>query len=275
MQLSGPEILKRMNIINKNNADEQNPNGKPDIIIKPFDERCLGSNSYDLHLAPTLRVYTTTIPYGMLPAIKYDKNKEYTMKDWFDPVARNVAKTLGNKDPYVMYLAGDQEYDIRNPKFVIDPTKSHKTTEIIIPETGVILNPCIGYLGSTIEYTETHNLFPYIDGKSSIGRNFILNHHTAGRGDDGFCGTWTLEIRVLYPTVVYPYMRIGQIYYDKFIGQRKEYNKNKSSHYNLQDGPTAAAPVPVDSFIKEAYYNQDSITLRKDSAVVQQLQKHR
>ena len=79
----------------------------------------------------------------------------------------------------------------------------------------------------------------------------LLNHHTAGRGDDGFCGEWTLEIRVLYPTVVYPYMRIGQIYYEKASGNRLPYNQNSNSHYNGQRGPTPAAVVPVDTFLKQ------------------------
>ena len=150
-------------------------------------------------------------------------------------------------------MANPEKYDIRNPQYLIDPTNPahHETIDIKIPEGGLILSPYVGYLGSTVEYTETRNLFPYIDGKSSVGRNFILNHHTAGRGDDGFCGEWTLEIRVLYPTVVYPYMRIGQIYYEKFEGERMPYDKNIHSHYNGQRGPTAAAIIPIDSFLKE------------------------
>lgn len=239
MQLSGPEILRRMKLNNPHNPGEY---GRSDIIIEPFDERCLGSNSYDLHLSPVFRVYKNTIPYGMKPVIAYEPGKKYSMRDWFFDT---------EKGAYKKYLKGSQEYDFRNPKFLIDPTKSNETIEFEIPATGAILNPQFGYLASTVEYTENYNLFPYIDGKSSLGRNFILNHHTAGRGDDGFCGTWTLEIRVLVPTVVYPYMRIGQIYYEEFTGARKQYNTNPSSHYNGQMGPTPAAPVPVDLFIKD------------------------
>lgn len=250
MQLSGPEILRRMSLHNPHNPvdpDDPKQYGKPDIIIKPFDERCLGSNSYDLHLSPVFRVYKNTIPYGMKPVIAYVPGKKYSMRDWFFDT---------EKDAYKKYCAGSPEYDFRNPKFLIDPAKSKKTIKFEIPETGAILNPQFGYLASTVEYTETYNLFPYIDGKSSLGRNFILNHHTAGRGDDGFCGNWTLEIRVLYPTVVYPYMRIGQIYYDEFRGNQKPYYKNPTSHYNGQMGPTPAAPVPVDSFIKDLVQNK-------------------
>ena len=231
MQLTGPEILRRM-------QEKENP----DIVIKPFDMRCLGSNSYDLHLADTLRVYKHTIPKGMKPAIEYKGSTGmHSMKDWFV-----------NDYQYRDFLAHPEKYDIRNPRHLIDPTNPahHETIYIKIPEKGLILSPDIGYLGATIEYTETHNLFPYIDGKSSVGRNFILNHHTAGRGDDGFCGEWTLEIRVLYPTVVYPYMRIGQIYYEEFNGTRMPYNENPHSHYNGQRGPTAAAIIPIDTFLK-------------------------
>lgn len=232
MQLTGPEILRRMNMPNPNN-----PDNKPDIIISPFSEKCLGSNSYDLHLGNKLKIYSCTLPYGMKPVIEYNAGGTYSMRDWFI-----------DEQNYLRYQNSRESFDPRNPKFLLDPCdeKSHETIEITIPENGVILSPDIGYLGHTAEYTETYNLFPYIDGKSSVGRNFILNHHTAGRGDDGFCGQWTLEIKVLYPTVVYPNMRIGQIYYEQFIGKRKPYNKNKSSHYNGQMGPTAAAIIPIE-----------------------------
>lgn len=279
MQLSGPEILKQMRLNNPHNPGKY---GRPNIIIKPFDERCLGSNSYDLHLSPTFKVYKDTIPYGTKPFIAYDKNHEYSMQDWFYSTeeTNELAKTTFpkwetfaknrypkeeinkhfpdaiNDHPYFLYLAGHEEYDFRNPIFLIDPAKSKETFSFEIPENGAILNPQFGYLASTVEYTETYNLFPYIDGKSSIGRNFILNHHTAGRGDNGFCGNWTLEIRVLHPTVVYPYMRIGQIYYDEFRGEQKQYSTIQSSHYNGQTGPTPAAPVPVDLFIKDLVVNK-------------------
>lgn len=244
MQLTGPEILRRM-------QDKENP----DIIIKPFDIKCLGSNSYDLHLADTLRVYKHTIPHGMKPAIEYKGSPDlHSMKDWF----KNIGYTTDAPYYYKEFLKHPEMYDIRNPRYLVDPTnpKHHETIDIKIPDTGLILSPDIGYLGATVEYTETRNLFPYIDGKSSVGRNFILNHHTAGRGDDGFCGEWTLEIRVLYPTVVYPYMRIGQIYYEQFDGERMPYNKNPHSHYNGQRGPTAAAVVPVDTFLRNAMQKQ-------------------
>jgi dCTP deaminase len=237
MQLTGPAIEKRMN----QNFWQRLFNKKPDIIIEPYIPECLGSNSYDLHLGNVLRVYKNTLPKGMKPVIFCNEKTaipgEYSMRDWFY-----------DAHAYEDYCLRPENYDIRNPKYSLNPcdNKTHETIDIVIPETGVILNPDIGYLGSTVEYTETRRLFPYIDGKSTLGRNFIINHHTAGRGDDGFCGQWTLEIHVLYPTIVYPNMRCGQIYYEKFVGKRKPYNKNKSSHYNGQLGPTAAAIISIE-----------------------------
>ncbi len=234
MQLTGPEIAKRMSLRNPHN-----PDGKPDIIIEPFLPECLGSNSYDLHLGDTLKIYKHTLPPQMRPAIEYDPKRKhgYGMHNWFYSFHE-----------YLKFKKDPTRYDIRNPEFLLNPcdAKTHETMDIKIPKNGLILSPMIGYLGSTVEYTETYNLFPYIDGKSSVGRNFILNHHTAGRGDDGFCGQWTLEIRVLYPTVVFPNMRIGQIYYEQFTGNRKPYNNNPASHYNGQFGPTPAAIIPID-----------------------------
>ena len=232
MQLTGPEILRRMHTPNMSN-----PEHKPDIIIEPFDEKCLGSNSYDLHLGNQLKIYKHTLPYGMRPAIEYKRGQKYSMRDWFTDYGA-----------YLDFYRHPEKYDPRNPKYLLDPCdeKLHETQDLEIPSGGLILSPDVGYLRHTMEYTETYNLFPYIDGKSSVGRNFILNHHTAGRGDDGFCGQWTLEIRVLYPTVVYPNMRIGQIYYEQFIGDRIPYNENRASHYNGQMGPTPAAIIPIE-----------------------------
>ena len=78
MQLTGPEIMRRMQMPNPDN-----PQSKPDIVITPFDEKCLGSNSYDLHLGNQLKIYKHTLPYGMLPAIEYKRGRVYSMRDWF------------------------------------------------------------------------------------------------------------------------------------------------------------------------------------------------
>lgn len=95
--------------------------------------------------------------------------------------------------------------------------------EIEIPESGLILTPGILYLGSTVEYTETHNLVPMLEGRSSIGRLGLAIHVTAGFGDVGFGGHWTLEIFCIHPVKIYPFERVCQIYYHALKGEHKEY----------------------------------------------------
>lgn len=275
MQLTGPEIR---NVMNTPNPD--NPKGQANIVIVPFFEECLGSNSYDLHLGSYLLVYTNTIPYGMKPIIELDPKKQesdgYSMEDWFyksDTEIPDALKDIKQRPgfykylknskltPYKFYLKHKELYDIQNPMYLLDTAKEKDATVIKMPESGVILNPRFGYLGSTVEYTETFNYFPYIDGKSSGGRNFIRVHCTAGRGDDGFCGNWTLEILVQNPTTVYPGMRIGQNYYEQFVGERKPYNTNPTSHYKEQndDKPRVAAKIPIDPKVIEFMREQNQL----------------
>jgi dCTP deaminase len=78
---------------------------------------------------------------------------------------------------------------------------------------GFLLKPGQLYLASTKEYTRTEKYVPFLDGKSSIGRLGITIHCTAGRGDVGFAGHWTMEIHVVQPVMVYAGMPIGQLIY--------------------------------------------------------------
>ena len=79
---------------------------------------------------------------------------------------------------------------------VFDMKKELKTSSLIIPKEGLILKPNKLYLGRTKEHTKTQNLVPMLEGRSSIGRLGLFVHITAGFGDVGFEGYWTLEIFV-------------------------------------------------------------------------------
>ena len=108
----------------------------------------------------------------------------------------------------------------------------NKIEHFKIPKEGFVLHPNILYLGVTEEYTETHNSVPFLEGKSSIGRLGIDIHATAGKGDVGFCNTWTLEISCTQPVRVYPGMPIGQLIYFMVEGDIKNYyNKKKNAKY--------------------------------------------
>jgi dCTP deaminase len=52
-----------------------------------------------------------------------------------------------------------------------------------------------------------------IEGRSSIARLGLTIHITAGFGDVGFCGKWTLELTAAQSIMIYPRMPIGQLYW--------------------------------------------------------------
>lgn len=117
---------------------------------------------------------------------------------------------------------------------VLDMKKNHKLKRLNIPKEGLLLVPGVVYIGKTVEYTETTKYIPMLEGRSSIGRLGISIHTTAGFGDIGFKGYWTLEISVTQPVKIYPGVEIGQLYYqtidntdgDKYNGK---YQNNKGA----------------------------------------------
>ncbi|TWT29716.1 dCTP deaminase [Blastopirellula retiformator] len=112
-------------------------------------------------------------------------------------------------------------------EIVLDMKKPHRVRRLRIPEEGVVLSPNQLYLGRTVERTETHNLVPMIEGRSSVGRLGLFVHVTAGFGDVGFNGFWTLEMFAVQPIRIYAGVPICQIFYHEITGDIKEYVSNK------------------------------------------------
>jgi len=110
---------------------------------------------------------------------------------------------------------------------VLDMKKENKAKKIIIPEDGLILDPGKLYLGRTIEYTKTDKLVPMLEGRSSIGRLGLFIHVTAGFGDVGFSGYWTLEMFCIQPIKIYPGVEVCQIYYHAIEGDYEKYSSGK------------------------------------------------
>lgn len=151
---------------------------KKRLIITPFDKKFLGSNSYDVHLGPTLAIYKDAI---------------------------------------------------------LDAKKHNKVEYIKISKSGFTLMPGVLYLAVTQEYTESLDHVPFLEGKSSTGRLGLSIHATAGKGDVGFKGFWTMEITVTQPVKVYVGMPIGQLIYFKVDGEvTTRYDKKKSAKYSRQ-----------------------------------------
>jgi dCTP deaminase len=110
---------------------------------------------------------------------------------------------------------------------VLDVKQPNRYRRIDLPASGLVLSPNQIYLGRTTEHTETHNLVPMIEGRSSLGRLGLFVHVTSGFGDAGFRGYWTLEMFDVQPIRIYPGIQICQIIYHGLEGQVNEYSTGK------------------------------------------------
>ncbi|MEW6185909.1 MAG: dCTP deaminase [Thermodesulfobacteriota bacterium] len=137
--------------------------------------------------------------------------------DPFDPVKIN---------PNSYNLSLHQEL-ITYTTFPLDMKRENPFIKIPIPEEGLVLEPNRLYLGRTVEYTETHSYVPMLEGRSSVGRLGVFIHVTAGFGDVGFKGYWTLEIFCIQPVRIYAGVEVCQIYYHTIEGPYENYSSRK------------------------------------------------
>lgn len=150
---------------------------------------------------------------------------------------KEIEKRLGKDiqiDPYDAKQLNPNSYNLRlhedllvyeHP--VLDMKKPNSTQKISIPQDGLVLETNRLYLGRTIEYTQTDNLVPMLEGRSSVGRLGLFVHVTAGFGDVGFRGFWTLEIFCVQPVKIYPGVEICQLYYHTIDGEFETYQSSK------------------------------------------------
>jgi dCTP deaminase len=148
---------------------------KGDIVIEPYDEARIGTNSYDVTLGPVLAIYT------------------------------------------------DKILDVKRPPNV---------KYFDIPDDGFVLQPNELYLGSINEYIESPKYLPWIDGRSSAARLGIGIHITAGRGDVGYKGYFTLEITAIKPIRIYKDIRIGQLTFFKTTKPKVLYCDKPNANYS-------------------------------------------
>lgn len=150
------------------------------IKIDPFDEKRLNPNSYNLRIAPEMKVYDTN---------------------------------------------------------TLDMKKNNKIKTIQIPEFGFTLRAHKLYLAHTVETTWTDKFIPRIEGRSSIGRLGMITHASAGLGDIGFNGTWTLHIIPTIDVKIYPYEEIAQLIFYTAVGDT---SIMYDGHYQNQTDATAS-----------------------------------
>lgn len=137
-------------------------------------------------------------------------------------------------DPFSERQLGPNSYNLRLDKellvyenHMLDMKKENKAKNLVIPAEGLVLEPGRLYLGKTVEYTQTNNYVPMLEGRSSIGRLGLFIHITAGFGDVGFSGFWTLELFCIQPIRIYSGVEICQIFYHTIEGDFTPYSSNK------------------------------------------------
>ena len=143
--------------------------------------------------------------------------------------ARNEGKIVitpwedGRLNPNSYNLSLSEDLAVYTPE-VLDMAKPNPIEHLKIPKEGLVLEPGRLYLGRTQEYTETHGMVPMLEGRSSVGRLGLFVHVTAGFGDIGFCGYWTLEISCIQPIRIYGGVEICQIFYHAVTGDYESYD---------------------------------------------------
>lgn len=150
---------------------------------------------------------------------------------------RRIRESLGREiiiDPYNADQLNPNSYNLRlhdelvvYDAPVLDMRAENPVSRLTIPAEGLELEPNRLYLGRTLEYTATEGFVPMLEGRSSIGRLGLFVHITAGFGDVGFRGYWTLEIFCVQPIRVYPGVQICQIFYHTIDGEYDSYEGGK------------------------------------------------
>ncbi len=157
-------------------------------------------------------------------------------------------------DPYDKDLVNPTSYDLRlgetvrryaEPNWMpLDSAKKNDSELLKIEPKGFIVLPGYLYLMHTVERIHTKRYVSVLDGKSSIARLGLVVHLTAGYGDPGFDGQYTLEVTsIAHPVRIYAGMRFAQIRFHETVGSLEDYQI--SGHYTQE---TARGPVASQSF---------------------------
>lgn len=157
-------------------------------------------------------------------------------------ILRCLYEGLLTIEPFDKAQLGPNSYNLRlaqrlmvYDEIALDAKRENRTKTFLIPENGFTLLPNVLYLGSTVERTYTPRHVPLLEGRSSFARLGLTVHVSAGFGDIGFNGHWTLEMSVVHPLIIYPNMQVCQIFYNTIQGQvLKTYNGKYQNAIGVQ-----------------------------------------
>lgn len=167
------------------------------IEVTPPPQK-IGPNSIDLRLGDSLKTYHPTL--NRIPVLAPDGSLHFAIDPRNPPPLEDVPKMR---------------------RVLVDPTAQ---PAVQYDETNTeeywLLVPGQFYLGVTLEETYCRGVVPHLDGRSTCGRLSIEAHKTAGVGDNGFRGRWTLEIEATEPVLIRPGDRLFQVYFTPCWGGR-------------------------------------------------------
>ena len=173
------------------------------IDIDPFDHELVNPASYDLRLGPEVAVYTATEQ-------AWDR------------------QSVHKRAP--------------SPKITLDAKREQLLTVVQMSPDGFEVEPGRLYLMHTAERVHTRCFVTQLGGKSSIARLGLVVHLTAGFGDPGFDGQYTLEVTsVAHPVVVYPGMRFCQVWFETMKGEPSDYRQTGNYTRENSRGPVRSA----------------------------------
>ena len=150
---------------------------------------------------------------------------------------KEIAQELGSTitiEPYNPNQLNPNSYNLRlgnelliYQNSVLDMKIENEFKIVTIPEEGFLLEPNKLYLGKTVEYVKTDKFIPMLEGRSSIGRLGMFIHITAGLGNVGMAGYWTLEIVTVQPLIIYPNVEVCQMFFHRINGDFLPYSAGK------------------------------------------------
>ena len=166
-----------------------------------------------------------------------------------------------NIEPFNLNQLNPNSYNVKlsntlkmYDEYELDAKLPNPSHELIIPPEGLVLQPNILYIGCTQEIISSDKYISAIDGRSSIGRLGISIHATAGFGDIGFTGTYTLEIFVIQPVRIYPDLEIGQVYFEDACGKTDFLYRGR---YQGQIQPTTSKLYLNNSELDKDYFYKE------------------
>ena len=180
-------------------------------------------------------------------------------------IERQVFEGAISIEPFFRQQVNPNSYNLRiapelyvYENYCLDAKKPQRLIKVPF-EDGATLEPSKVYLARTVEHTFTDKFVPMLEGRSSLGRLGLFIHVTAGFGDLGFSGYWTLELHCVQPVTIYPNMEFCQIYFHSFQGEPKYYDQ--FAKYNHNEGVQASQiwrEFTLDgSYCPERVYRQD------------------